>query len=298
MMTDIITEKTVVAIGGFASLHMGHQELISLTVKLAREKKLKSCVFTFDKWLENHKGNERLMTTARRTQCLKSLGVDYVFIQHFNDEFKAKTAEEFVREVLKNKLNAAHVVVGENFRFGRNAEGDSKLLESLCGKYNIECSIMPLVKDKYGEVISTSNILKLARLGEVEKIKQLCGSPFSFSGTVVHGRHDGRKIGFPTVNVRLRKGSVLPAKGVYVSSTEIDGKDYPSITNIGNAPTFGWEEEITETHIIGVSMDLYGRTMKISLHKKIRDIIQFSSVDELVNQLRKDTKTAVDYLKK
>lgn len=298
MMTDNITEKTVVAIGGFASLHMGHQELISLTVKLACEKKLKSCVFTFDKGLENHKGNERLMTTARRTQFIKSLGVDYVFIQHFNDEFKAKTAEEFVREVLKNKLCAAHVVVGENFRFGKNAEGDSRLLKSLCGKYNIECSIIPLVKDKYGEVISTSNILKLARLGEVEKIKQLCGSPFSFSGTVVHGRHDGRKIGFPTVNVRLRKGSVLPAKGVYVSSTEIDGKEYPSITNIGNAPTFGWEEEITETHIIGVSMDLYGRTMKISLYKKIRDIIEFSSVDELVNQLRKDTKTAIDYLKK
>ena len=287
--------KKVVTIGGFASLHNGHRELIGKSVEMAREKGLKCCVFTFDTGLDSHKGTATFMTAEQKEEALVKMGVDEVVVQQFDEAFRGISPESFVKDVLAARMNAGCVVVGENFRFGKNASGTAQTLKTLCEKAGMECVIQPLKKDDTGNVISTSYIEELAKAGDTERLKKALGRPLKLKGKVIHGRHDGTKIGFPTVNVKVSENAVVPAKGVYISETSVDGKSYVSITNIGNAPTFESHDELTETHIIGVSENLYGRVVEISLHKKLRNITKFGSVEELKKQLESDTAEAVKY---
>ncbi len=289
--------KSVVAVGAFASLHPGHLELLETTVSLAEKYNAEGCVLTFDSALDKHKGTVNFMTMEERISLIEKKGIARVIVQSFDEKFKEISPEEFVSETLKKKLNCMCVVVGENFRFGKNALGNTDILKVLCRENGIECIVMPLKKDDEGNVISTSYLMKIAECGDVERFRKLIGRPLVMQGKVIHGRHDGTKIGFPTVNVKVDAGAVVPGRGVYISETEVEGKMYPSVTNIGNAPTFDSEAELTETHIIGIDRNLYGEFVKINVLKKIRNITRFNTVDELKSQLKSDVSAAVDYLK-
>lgn len=287
----------VVAIGGFGSLHHGHRKLIETAKKIAGEMNATLCIYTFDDALIRHKGSKALMSMAKRMELFEEMGAEKIIVQKFDDTFKNLSPEEFVREILVKKLSCVCAVTGENFRFGKNAMGNSDTLKELCEKNSIKCEILPLEKTAEGDVISTSLLCKLAEQGRVKEIYELCGNFFTFSGVVVHGRAEGRKIGFPTINMELGKEVVLPGCGVYASMVELDGKTYPGITNIGNAPTYGETRELAETHIIGVNRDMYGRFTEIKLVEKIRDIKRFSSPEELIAQLEKDSKKATQICK-
>jgi len=287
--------KTVVAVGGFASLHPGHMKLLETTVSLAEKYNAESCVLTFDSALDEHKGTVNFMSTEQRIVLMKKTGISKVVVESFDEKFKALSPEEFVSEILIKKFECKCVVVGENFRFGKNASGDTEILKKLCIEKGMDCFVLPLEKDETGNVISTSYLVRLAKTGDVEKFNRILERPLVIEGDVIHGRHDGTKIGFPTVNVRALQGMIVPGRGVYVSQTEVEGETYPSVTNIGNAPTFDSEEELTETHIVGVQKDLYGKNIKIMVYKKIRDITKFSSVEELKSQLKTDVLATKEY---
>ena len=287
--------KTVVAVGGFVSLHPGHMKLLEKTIALAEKYNAQSCVLTFDNALGTHKGTVSFMSMEERKTIMKKMGISEVIVQSFDEKFKGLSPEEFVSEILIKKLNCICVVVGENFRFGKNASGNVETLRALCSQNGIECEIQPMKKDEEGNVISTTYLVNIARSGDIEKFSRLLGRPVTVQGMVIHGRHDGRKMGFPTVNVKAGKDDFVPQKGVYISSTEVDGIRYPSVTNIGNAPTFDSEDELTETHIIGVDKDMYGENVMITLYKKIRDITKFDSVESLKKQLECDIITTEKY---
>ncbi len=290
--------KTVVAVGGFASLHKGHIELLEKTVNLAKKHNAESCVLTFDLALDKHKGNVNFMNIEQRINLIKKTGILKVVVQDFDEKFKELSPEEFFLEKLVKQLDCVCVVVGENFRFGRDASGNTETLKKLCEKNCIECEIHPLKRDEEDNVISTTFLTQIAKSGDMERFCKLLGRPLVIQGEVIHGRHEGTKIGFPTVNINVHPGEVTPGRGVYISETEIEGEMYPSVTNIGNAPTFDSLEELAETHIIGINKDLYGKCIKVNVYKKIRDITKFDSVEELKNQLKSDVIATIKYFNK
>lgn len=292
-----MTDKSVIAIGSFASFHPGHIELLERTVDLAKKYLSKSCVLTFDNALDAHKGTKLFMDKKQKNMFFERIGIDEVCTEKFDDSLKNMSPEEFVTQILKEKFNAVCVVVGENFHFGKNALGDTESLKRLCAAENIDCEVMPLKKDIEGNVISTSYLIRLASEGKVEMFAEILGRPLKICGNVIHGRHDGTKIGFPTVNVKVEKSAILPGRGVYASLTRVGNEEYRSVTNIGNAPTFGSDEELTETYIMGLNRDLYGQNIEIKIYKKIRNISKFTSIEELKNQINKDVLAVEEYFK-
>ena len=292
-MPKVKQGKSVVVIGGFNAVHKGHAKLIGRAAEIAKLKNLKTVVFTFDENLGLHKKSLSFLSEKKRKELLLSLGADEIYVQKFNKSFMALSPEGFVSEILVKKLAAAAVVVGENFHFGKNASGDAKKLRSLCAEYGLDCHILDLEKTDGGVIISSSLIKNLAAQGRVDEVYKYCGRPLTISGVVIHGREEGRQIGFPTVNFLLPENVVVPGRGVYCSQVTLDNKTYPAITNIGSAPTFDSSEELAETHIIGFEKDLYGKTIEVSLIKKLRDIEKFDSKEKLINQLEKDKEISV-----
>ncbi len=287
-----ISWETVATIGAFNALHKGHRLLIEYCREKAEKTGRKVCVYTFDGELERHKKGEEFMSREKKMRVLENLGVDIVFMQKFSREFKEKSPEEFVQDILVDTLNCKCIIVGENFQFGKNAAGNALVLENLCKEKGIECRVVPLVKTSDGGVISSSYIRSLAGLGNVEKIAEYCGRPLCISGKVIHGREEGRRLGFPTANL-VPEGGVVPARGVYASYVMREEKIYPAITNIGSAPTYGVDRELAETHIIGLEADLYGTRIEVYLLEKMRDINKFENVDNLKKQLAEDREMSI-----
>ena len=288
--------KTVVVAGGFATIHNGHKKLFDKANHLKKEKKLKLCVFTFDDSLEKFKSGKVFWGIEKRTIVLKELGADDVFIQSFDEKFKSLSPRDFVTEILLNKLNAGAVVVGENFRFGKDACGTATELKNICGKYGIDVYIVELEKTPDGKIISTSLLRELASNGDVKSIYTLSGRPFEIKGTVISGRGEGHSLGSPTANIAVEPDAVLPALGVYVSAIKVDGKIYGAVTNIGTAPTFEVDKVLAETHLIDFEGDLYGKEVTVYLLKKLRDIVKFKTPEELIKQIEVDKNNGIEYI--
>ena len=294
-VSKFIKEPVFVTIGEFSSLHAGHIKLLKETVKLSKMYGMRSCVLTFDKKLSAYKNNREFMPDRKREKLFETLGIDYLFIKEFDDEFKNMSSEEFVSVFLKETLYCRGVCVGENFHFGKDASGLVQNLKMLCRDNDMVCKIIPMEKDKNGEVLSSTFLRSLAEEGRVEEVLKYCISPVSVYGKVVPGRHEGRDLGFPTINIHHGENSLVIGKGVYISYVELERKKYPAITNIGNAPTYNENTELAETHIIGLSKDLYGEFIEVFLLKKIRDLEKFSSKEELIKRLSLDKELAIEF---
>lgn len=193
-----------------------------------------------------------------------------------------------MEKILKERLCAAYVVCGYDFRFGRGGEGNPGILSALCGEYGIVCEIVPPVRLD-GEVVSSTEIRRLIRLGEIEKANRFLGYELSYALPVIKGNEIGRTIGFPTINQMIPDYMVRPKNGVYKSWAVVNGKTYRGITNIGVKPTVTDRGEVvTETHIIGFCGDLYGQTVKIALRAYLRGEMKFDSLSALKAQLAYD----------
>ncbi|MCR4563461.1 MAG: bifunctional riboflavin kinase/FAD synthetase [Clostridiales bacterium] len=281
--------KTSVALGTFDGLHKGHREVISQAVKTAEEKSFEPTVMLFDVHPQSVlKGvtPPGLMTDEKREETIHSLGAKTVTF-----EFKRilnLTKEEFFYNIISGVLNAGAVSCGENFRFGKNAEGNVGYLKTECEKNGVILSVLPIVKVD-GESVSSTKIRSFIQNGEIEKANRMLGRNFSFSSTVLDGKHLGRKLGIPTINQLIGDGLVRPKKGVYASFTTVDGKKYKSVTNIGLRPTVENTLNVNcETHILDFSGNLYGKNPEIELVSYIRDEKKFESVNELREQIERD----------
>ena len=288
-------EGSAVALGDFDAIHKGHIEIIKSAGEYAKENGLLWTVYMFSK--RPNKMGKSINTLEKRLGILENLGVDVVITEEFTEGFKNTSCEEFVSEYIIKRLNAKAVFVGYNYRFGKGAKGDAKVLKELLLTYNTEVFVSDCVKNE-NVALSSSEIRKLIENGEMEKVKLFMGRNFSVSGRVVEGKKLGRTIGFPTANIEYPKDTVIPQSGVYISRTTVGDNKYYSITNVGEKPTVSDETKNIETAIGGFSRDIYGETIGIEFVKKIRDIEKFDSLSELKKQLETDMNEAKEYFEK
>jgi len=268
------------AVGTFDGVHLGHREVIRGA----------DSVLTFDPHpvsVVAPQHTPRLLTSPeRKAELVASLGVQEMIVIPFDAEFAARPAEEFIDDVLVGALGARQVSVGENFRFGRRAQGDPELLRA-DGRF--ETLVHPLLEID-GEVVSSSHIRGLVLAGELAQADRMLGSSFQLRGTVLHGDARGRELGFPTANLAPDEAYVCPGHGVYACLAAADGLDpRPAAVSIGVRPTFNTgRAELIEAYLLDFDGDLYDGELRLDFLDRLRGERRFSDVDSLVEQMRRD----------
>lgn len=289
------TKNLAIAIGKFDGLHKGHQSLIDKIVEHPAQDSLETMVMAFDMedYFESH-GIDYQVLTSPEEKCEKlntEYGnlIDHVLLCPFTDEISQMEPEEFVKEILIERLNCKYLVVGTDFRFGKGARGDTWKLEQLAEVYNFDVHIME--KETYkGEVISSTRIKQLVQNSSMEEVRELLVAPYSITNKVIHGAKLGRTIGFPTLNLPISKGKVLPVRGVYSCRVHILGEIYYGIGNLGRKPTVSdVPVDLLEVHVFDFSGDVYGETVKVELLEFHRREEKFQTLEELIKQLHLDT---------
>jgi riboflavin kinase / FMN adenylyltransferase len=284
-------QSVVLTIGVFDGVHLGHQALVRQTVQMAKGLKALPVAVTFqDHPMHVLKGGPRipfLLPRQETFRLLKAGGVPRVHVLRFTRAFSKKTPEQFVHW-LKGLGVLKGIVVGENFRFGHGAKGDVTLLKRLGKESGFEVRAVKPIRVK-GMVVSSSRIRELLSRGETELANRLLGKPYSIEGEVVHGKHVGHQIGFPTANLG-HIDEFLPKDGVYACSVKLGAKYYRAGMNLGKRPTFKEDDHHrqAEVHLLHYYGRLYGRRMKVYLLKYLRPEKKFSSSADLVKQIRKD----------
>jgi len=293
-------KETLLTIGVFDGVHLGHKFLISKLVSLAAQQNLLSCVITFRQHPRDLLSPKTkllyLSTLPEREQLLKNEGVDIVVALSFNRELAKLSARQFV-SLLQKHLKMRGLVIGPDFTLGRDREGDAALLRSLGEEMGFSVTIVaPKTID--GEVASSTVIRQALADGNMEKVTHLLGRPFSVLGKVTHGEHRGTGIGFPTVNLTVDAKMALPPDGVYATRAYIGEDEFQAMTNIGRRPTFGDNKERTiESFILNYNQEIYDKEVKIEIIQRLRDEKHFDSIDELKTQIAEDVKrgTAILY---
>jgi riboflavin kinase/FMN adenylyltransferase len=284
-LSDVEARPRRLAVGTFDGVHLGHREVIRGA----------DTVLTFEPHpasIVSLSGAPRLLTPLeRKTELIAELGVQELVVVLFDAEFASRSADSFVDDVLVAKLGAEHVSVGENFRFGHKASGDS---QRLLADDRFQTRVVPLLEVD-GEVVSSSHIRGLVLGGAVEYADKLLGAPFTFSGEVTEGDRRGRTLGFPTANLLPRDGYVVPGHGVYACRAHTaDGEVHVAATNVGVRPMFvTGRGELIEAFLVDFEGDLYGTQLRVEFLKRLRGEKRFESVEALVEQMRRDVEDAV-----
>lgn len=289
---------TVIALGTFDGLHLGHTDVINTARDYAERNGLKLAVFTFS----NHPlalirpdlVPVRIISAEEKIKLLESFGVDYLINIPFTEDFAALSPDEFLERL--DCFNYRCLVVGENFTYGFLGSGKTETLERSGRKNGFDVIVRPLVKMN-GNVVSSTGIRNLIQAGHIEYANRMLGRAYSITGTIVHGEQRGRKLGFPTANIELVHGEMaVPAPGVYAVTVSIEGSIYEGMGNIGNNPTFNDVEHARlEVNLFNCNGDLYGKTMSVQFHKYIRAEKKFSGVEELCRQIEEDKKAIKTY---
>jgi riboflavin kinase/FMN adenylyltransferase len=292
----------VVTIGVFDGVHRGHQRIVARAVQIAAERSLPVVVVTFDPHPDEvvRPGSHPpfLSTARRRAELLAGLGVDAVCMLPFTYEFSQLGPDEFVRAVLVERLHAAVVVVGENFRFGHRAAGDVLLLADLGGKYEFTAEGVPLLAEA-DVTISSSRIRELLEAGDVAAAARYLGRRHRVEGVVVRGHQRGRALGYPTANLETPPHTALPADGVYagwLATLDPDGRQaerWPAAISVGSNPTFDGRDRIVEAYALDRDdLDLYGAHVAVDFTQRLRGMVKFDAVPELIEQMRRDVDAA------
>ncbi|GIM47846.1 riboflavin biosynthesis protein RibC [Collibacillus ludicampi] len=297
-------EPSVMALGNFDGVHIGHQQIIKKAFDLAKTKELPLAVMTFDPHPRQvlgrgHTYDSLLTPLTEKVQLLKALGVDFVYVIEFNRMFAAISPEEFIREYVKG-LNAVDVVVGFDYTFGAGGLADTRVLKELAASFQMDSYIVPPV-NRDGEKVSSSLIREKLQLGDVKWAAELLGRPYFLAGHVVHGNKRGRLLGFPTANLEPIGSFVIPKNGVYLIRAVIDGEEdcLSGVMNIGYKPTFEGERVRTlEAHLFDFAREIYGKQLHIEFLDFLREERKFLSAEELIAQIRCDIAEAKErYMK-
>jgi len=296
----IFAERTTaVGLGNFDGLHVGHMALINTLTNEARINGLHSIIYTFTKHPENILRKKLftplLTTVGKRIQLLEGTPLDCLYFDEFDEDFSRLKPENFVREILLDRLGARLVVAGFNYRFGYMGQGDVNLLRELGRKYNFRVIVIPPVKVD-NEVVSSTAIREYVARGDMENVFRLLGRHYSITGEVMDGKRLGRRIGFPTANLHPEEYLIMPHNGVYITKTLYNGEFYSSLTNIGLNPTFGDVARISaETHILNFDRDIYRSSIEVFFLKKLRNEKKFRNAEELSAQIRRDVQSAKEF---
>jgi riboflavin kinase/FMN adenylyltransferase len=280
----------VVTIGNFDGVHLGHREIFRRVKQAASECGGVSVVITFAphplKVVKSSRHLQLINTCAEKELLIAASGIDYLLIIPFDAQFAALTAREFVSSVLVKTIGVKRLVIGYDYAFGRQREGDVAVLQRLGGELGFDVEVLPPLGD--GEVVYSSTAIRnLVRAGQVAPVVRFLGRHYSVGGTVVHGDHRGGSLGFPTANVATDK-ELLPADGVYAVKVKIDDILYDGACSIGNKPTFGGTTTAIEVFIFDFTGDLYGREIRIYFVDRIRDEQCFADAEALKTAIAAD----------
>jgi riboflavin kinase / FMN adenylyltransferase len=292
---------TVVTIGTFDGVHVGHQKIIERLVNTARAGNLHSAILTFFPHprmvLQKDADIKLINTIEERKEILEQSGIDHLVIHPFTQQFSRLTAKEFVRDILVHKLGAKKVIIGYDHRFGRNRTADINDLREF-GK-EFEFDVEEISQQDIEEVaVSSTKIRKALLEGAVEQANRYLSYPFSMAGTIVKGKGLGKGFGFPTANLHIEEDyKLVPKNGVYVVRSIIDGQLVYGMMNIGTNPSVGGTEKTIEAHFFDLDKDLYDRYLKIELLKRIRDEKKFEDLEDLKNAMKQDEVFSLQFIR-
>lgn len=294
---EIKDVKFGATIGNFDGIHLGHQAMLGEVKKMCDERKLELVVITFlPHPLQILKAQRGFLISGyeKRRELLKKQGVQHLVEIPFTKDFSATSANDFINTYVNRVSNFELLCLGYDFAFGSNKEGNFKLVSEQLKNTDTEVHSLSEFKNKK-ESISSTCIRNLIRDGRVSEVEPFLGRKFSLEGKVVHGKGRGKTIGFPTANIQLSEEVIIPATGVYSTTTWIAGLSYRSVTNIGFNPTFSDTMHVSvESHLLGLDEDFYDKNIEVVFHFKIRDEKRFSGVDELTRQIENDIQVALN----
>lgn len=293
-----IQRPTVLTLGVFDGLHLGHQLIITTVAERARAIGAVPTVITFDPHpravLHPESAPPLLQTFDQKIEALGILGIEQTIIIRFTPEFAQIRAEEFLRDVIGERLQAREVYLGRGFAFGHNREGNIELLKRVSDRLGFHADEVPEVRLR-GQRISSSRVRHVLATGGVNLARRMLGRPYGVEGRVVHGDQRGHGLGFPTANL-APQNRVIPLDGVYITATLIDNEWRRSVTNIGTRPTFETDaERFVETHVMNWEGDLYGDVVRVRFLHRLRAEKKFDSVDHLRTQIETDVRRAHRY---
>ena len=285
--------KTVITIGTFDGLHKGHQYILKRLNEIAQKESAESVLLTFfphprHVLFPEDQSLKLLNTIDEKIKELEKSGVQHLIIHEFTKQFSRLKSINFIRDTLVNKLNMKHMVVGYDHHFGRNREGSFDELNELSQLYNFELEEIP-AQEAEDVTVSSTKIRKALLAGEVQKANALLGYDYMFSGKVIKGNQLGRKIGYPTANVKAHNNwKLIPADGVYAVKVRVNNKGYFGMLNIGVKPTIDINKHQIEVHIFNFSKQIYDQDISVEMIKRIRDEKQFDDLKALGDQLKRD----------
>ncbi len=293
-----ILRGTVLTLGVFDGLHLGHQKIMETVVNRAKSIGAIPTAITFDPHpravLYPENAPPLLQTLDQRLANFQVLGIEQAIVIRFSLEFADVDAEEFLQNTLHERLDAKEIYLGKGFAFGKNRGGNIELLRKMSDKSGFYADEVDEVKLR-GQRISSSKIRELLKHGKVNLVRRMLGRPYGIEGQIIRGDRRGHTIGFPTANLKPHN-RVIPKYGVYATANLIDGKWRKSITNVGVRPTFAGDKEPSiESYIFDFDGDLYGDVLRVRFLHRIRDEQKFAGIDELKAQIKKDTRTAQNY---
>jgi riboflavin kinase/FMN adenylyltransferase len=298
----------VLTVGNFDGLHLGHRALLARVVARGRELRRPTAVYTFDphprRVLFPDRAQPLLMTWDQLAAGLEREGVEYLVRERFTAAFAALSPDEFLRDVIAERLAPREVFVGRDFHFGKGRSGSGEMLAARGPDLGIRVELLPQVRAGGADVSSTRVREALAR-GDVADARLCLGRPYTVWGRVVEGDRRGRTLGFPTANL-APENEIVPQNGVYATrmrlfdtsdSKRLGGESLDCVTNVGTRPTFAAGRVLVETHVLGFSGDLYGRRIELAFHSRIREERRFSGPDELARQIAQDAERARESLR-
>lgn len=295
-------ENTVLTIGTFDGIHEGHKVLFKRLKQYSSENNLRNVVVTFyphPKLIVSDYKIKLLTTLDEKSELLSQLGIDNLLVLEFSKEFSQQSSEEFITNVICDKIGVKHIIIGHDHKFGKDRSGNDNELIQLGSKNNftVEC-VGPVKNDK--EIISSTKIRNAILDGNVEKANEYLGRNYCFHGIVVKGVARGTILGFPTANIEVEnENKLIPKNGVYVVKALVEGEVVYGVMNIGLRPTFADTLSVViEAHLFEFNRDVYGETIRIELLKRIRNEIKFNNKEELIYQIGKDKKEAIQFVGK
>jgi len=288
-------QKTVLTIGVFDGLHLGHQFLIKKVIQRARDLKISSLVLTFDPHplavLSPFSAPETLTTFEQKASILEPFGLDLLGRLCFNEDLSKVGALDFLNDIIISKVTPVEMLIGPDFRFGRGAEGHFDLIKNWSKGRKIKLFSVEQQKDSGNQAYASSQVRSHLKVGLVEQANLVLGRPYLISGKVVTGEARGRQLGFPTANLGQIE-QLIPGPGVYAVKVRLKERLYPAMTSIGHNPTFSSQYLTVETYIFDFSEDIYGQSIDLKFMAHLRGMVRFDSLKALVDQLKKDEEKA------
>ncbi|MDO4229114.1 MAG: bifunctional riboflavin kinase/FAD synthetase [Capnocytophaga sp.] len=301
-ITNFTSPKgTVITIGTFDGVHLGHQKIIKKLVESAKKNDLLSAIFTFFPHprmvVQQDDSLKLIQTLNEKKQILQSLGIDLLITYPFDASFARMTAEEFVEELLVNRLKLKKVIIGYDHRFGRNRNADINDMKRFGQKYGFE--VEEISVQEIDEVsVSSTKIRNALNNGDVQTAWKYLGSPFSITGKVIHGLKIGRTIGFPTANIQVDESyKLIPKDGIYVVYSNINNRKIYGMMSIGKNPTIEGKGRSIEAYFFDFQEDIYNKTLQIYFLTYLRNEQKFDSIDELKKQLQQDERASREFIK-